>query len=142
VARPKGFFREKGPLPETAELELVCPEGFSSVEAFRGQLVEAVRELEDEAARELGARGFLGVERVLAQRPGERPASLEPRRELEPRVAAKDEQQRLDALMRLKVFLLAYRAAWKSFAKGARGTVFPHGTYGLRVAYGVRCAPA
>ena len=144
VARPKEFFREKGPLPETAELELVCPEGFASAEAFRGQLAEAVRELEDEAARALGARGrkFLGVERVLAQRAGARPAPVEPRRGLEPRVAGEDKWKRVEALARLKAFLLEYRAAWRSFAQGLRGAEFPHGTYGLRVAYGVRCAPA
>ena len=141
VKRPDHFFRANGKMPATATLELVCPPGFESVEAFRRELVHAVTALEDEAARELAAQGrsFLGAHRVLAQNPGARPAPGEPRRELNPRIAGRDKWKRIEAIGRLKDFLKAYRAAWLEFTRGVRDTLFPPGTYWMRVAYGVRC---
>ena len=131
-------------MPETEELELVCPEGFESVDAFRNQLAARLAQLEQEAAQELEKEGrsFLGVERVLAERPGAWPRSGEPRRELNPRVACRDKWKRIEAIQRLRQFLQDYRVAWKDFASGLRDTVFPHGTYGMRLLYGVRCASA
>jgi REP element-mobilizing transposase RayT len=143
VKRPDHFFRVNGPMPEMASLELVCPTGFEPVEVFRLQLMAAVTALEDQAARELASqgRGFLGARRVLAQNPGARPAPGEPRRELNPRIAGRDKWKRIEAIFRLKSFLNDYRIAWLAFTRGLRDTVFPSGTYWLRVAYGVRCAP-
>ncbi len=142
VKRPKHFFRENGPMPETAKLELVCPPGWASVEEFRRQLTAAVTALEDEAARKLAAEGrsFLGVRKVLAQNPRARPASAEPRRGLNPRIACRDKWKRIEAIGRLKTFLSEYRVAWRAFASGVRRTVFPVGTYWMRVTYGVPCA--
>ncbi len=142
VKRPNHFFRVNGPMPETATLEIVCPPGFESVEDFRRQLVSAVTALEDEAAQELASRGgsFLGVRRVLAQKPDDRPAPGEPGRGLNPRIAGRDKWKRIEAIARLKSFLADYRAAWIAFTRGLRTTIFPHGTYWMRVAYGVRCA--
>ncbi len=129
-------------MPATAKLELVCPPGFESVEAFRRQLVAAVTALEDQAAREIAAdgRSFMGARRVLAQKPGARPAPGEPRRELNPRIACRDKWKRIEAIARLKEFVKAYRVAWLAFTRGVRETIFPPGTYWMRVAYGVRCA--
>jgi hypothetical protein len=129
-------------MPETALLQLVCPSGFESVETFRRQLEAEVTALEDQAARELAGQGrsFLGARRVLAQNPNARPAPGEPRRGLNPRIAGGDKWKRIEAILRLKEFLKAYRDAWLAFAGGLRDTVFPPGTYWLRVAYGARCA--
>ncbi len=142
VKRPDGFFRVGGPMPETASFELVCPPEFESVEAFRRELTVAVRALEDQAAHDLASSGrtFLGARRVLAQRPGDRPAPGEPRRELNPRIAGRDKWKRIEAISRLKSFLADYRAAWLAFSRGLRNIVFPHGTYWMRIAYGVPCA--
>jgi putative transposase len=142
VERPKYFFRATGPMPESATLELVCPPGFASIEEFRRQLVEAVAALEDHAATELAAvhRVFLGTRQVLAQEPGDRPAPGEPRRRLNPRVAARDKWKRIEAIHRLKSFLSDYRSAWLAFTRGFRSAVFPNGTYWMRVTYGVNCA--
>jgi REP element-mobilizing transposase RayT len=142
VERPEFFFRKDGPMPARAKLELVCPPGFESVEAFREQLVAAVAERERKAAEKLAAdgRAFLGAVRILAQDPRSSAASREKRRGLNPRIACKDPEQRVEALRRLKQFLADYRIAWRAFADGVRDVVFPHGTYWLRVAYGVRCA--
>ena len=145
VSHPGVFFRRVvGPMPEQASLSLACPPGFRSVEAFREALVEKVTALEDQTARERAKQGlgFLGVAKVLAQRPHARPASAEPRRRLNPRIAASDKWKRVEAIARLKTFLTEYRQAWQAFARGLREAVFPHGTYWMRVAHGVACAQA
>ena len=141
VKRPAHFFRANGPMPKKVSLELVCPTGFESVEEFRGQLVSALTDLEDVAAREVARQGrsFLGVRKVLAQKPDDRPAPGEPRRELNPRIACRDKWKRIEAISRLASFLAAHRAAWLRYASGLRDTVFPPGTYWMRVAYGVHC---
>jgi hypothetical protein len=58
---------------------------------------------------------------------------------MKPRVAARDKWKRIEALSRLVDFLARYREALLAMRAG-REFVFPAGTYGLRVAYGVRCA--
>ena len=141
VKRPDHFFQPDGPMPETVSLELVCPPGFESVEEFRRQLVGEVTQREEEAARELGG-SFMGVHHVLAQKPHGRPAPAEPRRGLNPRIAGRDKWKRVEAILRLKEFLKAYRDAWLAFAGGLRDTIFPRGTYWMRVAYGAQCAPS
>ncbi len=113
VKRPAHFFRVNGPMPESAPLELACPTGFESVEAFRAQLVAAVTALEDQAAKEISSQGrsFLGALRVLAQRPGARPPAGVARRGLNPRIAGRDKWKRIEAILRLKSFLSDYRVA-------------------------------
>ncbi len=142
VWRPKHYFREKGTTPESAPLRLVCPEGFSSVEALRRQLTKALEEREDRAVRDLAeaGRSFMGARKVLAQKPFARPATEEPRRTLKPRVASRNKWRRLEAITRLKTFVAEYREAWRAFKAGAREVVFPEGTYGMRVWCGVTCA--
>lgn len=136
--RPKVFFSPKGYLPAVASLRLVAPAGFSAAE-FR-QLLTSDLARRETAEKESG-RKFLGVAKVLAQKPTASPTSHEPRRALTPRVAAKDKWKRIEALGQLVEFLRAYRAAWLDRKRGAEGVVFPAGTYLLRVAHGVSCAP-
>ncbi len=144
VKRPEHFFREKGPMPETAELELTCPPGFDSLKDLRSELAAAVKELEDQAARELGKKGqsFLGARKATEQRAEARPPNAEPRRGLNPRIACRDKWKREEALQRLKTFLQAYRVAWQDYARGVRDTLFPRGTYWMKVVHGVRCGAA
>lgn len=141
ATRPKGFFSPKGDMPESVELVLSLPPGFSSAQELQGQVAAALHDLEEESRRDLAAaRGFLGRARVLAQSPFARPAPGEPRRRLSPRVAARDKWKRIEALSRLLGFLRAYRAAWAAMRSGARDVIFPAGTYLLRVQHAVRCA--
>jgi putative transposase len=137
--RPKTFFRSKGYLPEAAELKLSVPPGFASAAEFREQLSAALLALEQETVASEGPT-VLGVAKVLAQKPWARPAPGAPRRVLNPRVAARDKWQRIEALSRLKDFLSAYREAWNRRRRGAQGVVFPAGTYLLRVLHRVECA--
>ena len=142
LCRPRGFFRENGPVPERATLKLVTPpscaaKGPEFLPMLISRLAERETELQ-EAVRRKGRR-FLGRRRVLAQSPFGRPRSVEPRRGLNPRVAARDKWRRIESLRRLKGFLSAYRSAWNRFAKGDRSATFPHGTYLMRVRFGVPC---
>jgi len=135
--RPRHFFDPKGLLPESVPLELSAPPGFSSAEAFRRELAAAL--VEREAAARQG-KSFLGVAGILAQRPTGRPASREPRRGLNPRVAARDKWKRVEMLGRLVGFLTSYREAWQARRAGQKRVIFPAGTYLLRVLHGVPCA--
>ena len=139
VRRPKHFFDEKGVLPERASLKLTPPPGFASPEEFRDQLAAALAQREAQAERDAPS-GFLGVARVLAQKPTGRPAPGEPRRALNPRAAARDKWKRIEVLRRLVEFLRSYRSAWAARRAGRADAVFPRGTYLLRVVHCVPCA--
>lgn len=136
LKRPSHFFDPEGPLPETATLELTVPAGFESAEEFRARLVAALAHRESEAVR--CASGFLGVLKVLAQRPMDRPRRHEPRRRLRPRVASRDKWRRIEALGKLKEFVSDYRRALESWRAGS-DAVFPAGTYHMRVLHGAAC---
>ena len=140
VERPSHFFASKGgSLPEKVALELTPPPGFGSAAEFKDQVIAKSAELEQQAAQKM-SRGFIGVARVLAQKPTTRPAPMEPRRNLNPRVAARDPWKRIEVLGRVKAFLQAYRLAWAERRAGKTDVVFPAGTYLLRVVHAVPCA--
>ena len=144
--RPRHFFRPDGPMPEEISFSLTVPPGFegsSHAGSEFGQLLLAeVAKVEHSAAlhrRETGAT-VLGMKTVLAQPIEGRPKSHEPRRQLSPRVACRNTWRRIEALMRNREFLLAYRAARERFLAGV-DVVFPAGSYWLRRFVGVRCEP-
>ncbi len=142
VERPGHYFAKEGSMPEAMELVFSAPPGFESVEAFRQKVIARVSELEHHAAAERLANGVavLGPRRVLKQSHTSRPASREPRRVLNPRVAAKDKWKRIEALGRLVSFIRDYARALSKFRDGDHSVVFPHGTYLMRVRFGVACA--
>jgi putative transposase len=140
--RPGRFFRSHGKMPAHASLPLAVPPCFASAEAFRGAVSEALASTEAVAAasRDATGLGFLGVDRVVAQRPTARATVGEPRRGVAPRVACRDKWKRIEVLARLDAFLRDYRRAWDAWRRRARGVVFPAGTYLVRVTHGVPCA--
>jgi REP element-mobilizing transposase RayT len=139
VVRPTvGFFSDRGPLPETTSLELTVPPGFASAEEFKELVAAAVAEKEKEA--QAGGRKFLGVAAVLAQKPTDSPRTPEPRRQLSPRVAARDKWMRIEALTGLKAFASDYHEAMAARRAGDLSAVFPYGTYLMRVLHNVPCA--
>lgn len=138
VVRPKGFFREDGPVPSSTTLRLTMPRNLNmSVSELERLVAEREQELRDAAMAK--HRSFLGTARVLRQSPLGGPRTTEDRRGINPRVAAVDKWRRIEALQRLKAFLSAYREAWLSFAAGDRDVRFPFGTYGMRLRFGVMC---
>ena len=143
VARPRIFFRNDGPMPAVATLSYVPPQlpGFS-VDAVYGAVAAGVAACEVEVASALRRerRRVLGVKAVLTQDVYDSPKSAEERCGLSPRIAAKNKWARIEALGRLKAFVDHYRAAFRAWAAGARDTVFPAGTYALRIHACVSCA--
>ncbi len=136
ASRPKHFFREDGPMPEVVSLSFARPEGFEhlSTAAFTAMVMDRVRSAEQAAAAEMRRTGtsVLGRKHVLLQRWSDRPGSREPRRQLNPGVAARSKWSRVEALLRNRAFRDAYAAARASFAAGIRDVIFPAGTYWLR----------
>jgi putative transposase len=142
-ARPAHFFRKRGAstMPERAGLGLVAPPGFDSPEQFERAVRSALEARETLADLELRAagRGFLGAAGVMAQHPLARPRRPAPFRGLNPRVACRDKWRRIQVLGQLVQFLQAYRLALASWRAGVRDTVFPSGTYLMRVLHCVSC---
>ncbi len=142
VERPGHYFDADGSMPERAPLVFSVPPGFTSAEDFRAQGIARVDELEKMAAAKRASTNqpVLGRRGVLKQKHTDRPASREPRRVLNPRVAAKDKWKRIEALGRLVGFIKSHREARKRFWAGERDVIFPLGTYLMRVQFGVACA--
>jgi putative transposase len=144
--RPRHFFRDEGSMPEVVTLSFARPAGFQELSdgEFGALVNERVRQVEEAAARERARTGrqVLGRKAVLSQHWNSRPASREPRRNLDPRVAARNKWSRIEALLRNKAFRDAYAAARASFLGGVRDVLFPPGTYWLRRFASALCVPA
>ncbi len=142
VERPGHYFSQEGSMPESERLTFSVPPGFESAEAFQAAVVAELAERERKAAAEREAKGIgvLGVRRVKKQKRTDRPESHEPRRGLDPKIAAKDKWKRIEAINRLVSFLERHRDALARYRLGERNVVFPEGTYLMRVRFGVACA--
>jgi putative transposase len=141
--RPRHFFRSDGGMPAKLTLECVRPPGFEAETEteFRKRVGAALAQAETDAAKERAVTGMkvMGRKRVLAQLPTDSPTSREPRRKLNPSVAARDKWPRIEAILRLKAFREEYaraRAAWKAGLK----IIFPPGTWWLRMFAPIACA--
>ncbi len=144
VPRPAVFFRDNGPMPKVAKLKLTRPDIFAELSdtEFVALLQHKVVEREAEIrryAKENRIR-FLEVRGIQRQRHTDTPTSREPRRNLKPRVAAKNKWRRIEALQRLKEFVAEYRNAWLEWKQGFRDVLFPVGTYAMVRHAGVMCA--
>src|SRR5262245_30324862 len=135
ATRPKHFFRDEGPMPDTVILSFARPRGFAHLTPaqFADLVTGRVRQVEEAAAAERRRTGafVLGRRAVLEQRWSDRPGSREPRRQLDPRVAARSKWSRIEALLRNRSFRDAYLAARVSFLAGLKDVLFPPGTYWL-----------
>src|SRR5437764_1477998 len=124
ATRPNHFFRDAGAMPETVALRFTRPPGFEqmTVADFR-QLIEGrVHEFEETVAvdrRRTGHR-VLGRREVLRQRWSDRPQTYEPRRHIDPRVAARSKWSRIEAILRNRWFRDAYAAARARLTGGIR----------------------
>ena len=80
--------------------------------------------------RRIGA-GVLGRRTILRQSWRDSPGTREPRRTLRPIIAARSQWARIEALLRNREFLVAYREARDRWIAG-EASAFPIGTYWLR----------
>lgn len=137
IRRPKGFFRNKGPVPREAVLRVALPQGLD-LDQISGELAAA----ENGLVRQAKARNqaFLGVRAILKQSPNACPTTPIPTGSLNPSVASLDRKRRMEALERLKSFFKGYRLAWERFCRGERSVEFPYGTYLMRHRFNVVCA--
>ena len=141
--RPVRFFRRQGTMPDELEIEFVRPPGWEemSEDIFRKKVAEELARVEVDAAAERKRLRIevMGRKAVLAQSPTASPLSREPRRKLNPRVAARDKWPRVEALLRLKAFRAEYARARDLWLAGL-DVVFPTGTWWLRMFAAVPCA--
>jgi putative transposase len=133
ATRPRHFFRPDGPMPAAAALDFVLPGELGDASQLLATLRERVAAVEAAVAAErmrTGAR-ILGRRTILRQSWRGCPASREPRRNLRPRIAARNQWARVEAIRRNREFLAAYREARACWLAGA-ASPFPVGTYWLR----------
>lgn len=146
VKRPKHFFAKDSHLPKKAQLTITKLPAFAhlSDDEYRKTLGEAIETHETTLVREIieAGRTFLGPRRIRQQSPFATPTSPEPRQTLNPRIACTNKWARIEALSRLNNFIDNYRQAYQRWRNGDASTVFPPGTYWLRIYAGVHCAPS
>ncbi|HWO24224.1 MAG TPA: hypothetical protein VNO30_36020 [Kofleriaceae bacterium] len=133
ATRPRHFFRPDGPMPAAVTLKLALPSELGDASQLLAELRERVAATEAAAAAErlrTGAR-VMGRRTILRQAWSDGPTSQEPRRNLRPRVAARNQWARIEALRRNREFVIAYREARACWIAGAP-IPFPAGTYWLR----------
>lgn len=142
IKRPKVYFVPDGFMPDSVELAFSRPPGFTSLETFQRLVIARIADLELAAHERRRSSGVqvLGARRVLKQRHTDRPTTKEPRGSLNPRIAAGDSKTRTEVLDQLVTFLERHREALIRYCSGKRTTIFPHGTYLMRVRFGVACA--
>jgi hypothetical protein len=131
--RPRHFFRRDGAMPEAVELRLTLPPELGPEADVLEELRQRVTAVEDAMAaeRQRTGRRVYGRRAVRQQSWQGRPQSAEPRRNLRPRVAARSKWSRIEALLRNRAFVAAYKAARHAWQNAAEAT-FPLGTYWLR----------
>jgi hypothetical protein len=132
ATRPEHFFRKDGPMPEKVTLKFHRPKGYEHLtqNQFAALVMEGIAKVERKAREARRGGRVLGVKGVLRQRPTDRPQTQESRRQINPRVVAKNKWQRIEAKLRNKAFQLAYAKARDAFKRGLN-VMFPEGTYWL-----------
>jgi putative transposase len=133
ATRPNHFFRVAGSMPKTVELHLTVPECLGPTDQLIDEVKRRVLGIEETKAdeRRLTGKRVLGRRAVLRQSYKDAPTTLEPRRSLRPRVAARNLWARVEALLRNREFADAYAEARAAWIHGL-DVVFPVGTYWLR----------
>jgi REP element-mobilizing transposase RayT len=138
--RPEVYLNPKNPdWPAEAVLPITLPPGIEPARAasFRRQVAAELARLEAKAQAEMEQqrRSFLGAERASAVSSTARATTPEPTVAHNPTFAVGRNQG--DAWQRaaaaLRAFRASYRAALERWRAGARHTVFPPGTWWMRV---------
>jgi hypothetical protein len=135
VKRPRGFFRERGPMPSAVELRIERLEGFEALSdaEWARKISAALRNEEARARAKRAMKGgcgrVLGRKAVLRTKPTERPRTFEARGGLRPQVACRNLERRIRELRCLRAFRIAHRNALTRWLTGQRRVLFPTGTY-------------
>jgi putative transposase len=139
-----GFFGKTSKLPSEVKLTMAPLPGFDDLsnEQLDALARERVLERETElrAERKSQGKSYLGMTAVLSTDPESAPTTPEPLGKMNPRVAGKDRQVRVEAITKLREFRRMYRIAWLLWLAGDHTVEFPEGTWLMRVRHGARCA--
>jgi REP element-mobilizing transposase RayT len=141
LGQPAAYFRAGGDCPERVSLRVTAPSVRKPGWTRRVQSAVAVKVAEAHRKIRAAGRAFVGRAAVLAQSFVERAKSFEPKRVAAPTVAAKNPKARRALLAIQKAFRVAYRQALDAWKAGARESVFPFGTWWMRVHHGAPTAP-
>jgi putative transposase len=141
MRRPHWFFAEDTKMPLMVEIRFKRLPGFEhlSDEDWATMITTAIAKVEETArlerheqkANKTGSGRVVGCKTLRTQSAFDHPKSHEPRREMSPRVAAKNKWRRVEALRRNKLFLADYRAALLARRAGDHTVLFPFGSYKL-----------
>ena len=140
--RPRHFFADDGDMPEEITLELKIPPELGEHDTIVAAVKARVAAVEEEQARLRARTGkrVVGRYAILRQSWRDSPTSREPRRKLNPTIAARDLWARLEAIQRKRAFTAEYRRARLALLAGL-SIPFPYGTYKLRHYVGVVVSP-
>ena len=132
VKRPGFYFREKK-WPEEAVLRITPPpmcRGLSTKE-FGALLFERIKAREKEIREEFrrDGREFVGRKKILRQSKERKATSVEEKPRRIPRVACVDVVKRIEWLEAVRVWEISHRVAYERKRDGAKGVLFPYGTY-------------
>jgi hypothetical protein len=133
ATRPRHFFRSDGPMPAVVEAKLTLPPELGDTESLLRELEQRVTAFEDAAKQRRVAanRRVIGRRGILRQSWKAAPTTFEPRRVLNPRIAARNLWSRIEALVRNRAFVRAYQTARANWRDGLPAE-FPIGTYWLK----------
>lgn len=140
VERPGFYFKST---PETLSYRITAPPQLGELELAIATVEHHIRDAQQQAAVELRAqrRAVPSIAAILAIDPFDAPTTPRPVGKLNPAVAGGGDRKALSvAKQAIKLFRLAYRAAWEAF-KGGAHTIFPGGTLLMRSRFGQRCEP-
>lgn len=143
--RPDWFFDPDNPEnPPVVTVMRVRPKGSYpdvSNDELSALLMRLCREKQREKQREMKAkhRRFMGLKKLARTKWWRQAVSWEDRFTTKPRVASADKWKRIEALQRNRDWARSYAKAYDEYCRGL-DPVFPHGTYLMRVRYGVRVA--
>lgn len=144
ATKPKCFFRAGGQLKEHVQLECVPLPGYESdVEDYRRRLAQEIEAVEIAAAeqrRQDGSR-VIGRKAILSQSHTDRPTTVRLRSAFKPQIAARDPQQREQALNELRQFRCAYECSRRLWLRD-KSHAFPIGTWWVARFAGANIEPA
>src|SRR5205807_2530057 len=110
ASRPTHFFRANGPMPERVSIQLQVPAELGDPAELGAELEAMVQKIEQQAAAERLRDGtrVIGRAGVMKQSWRTLPETFEKRRQMSPRIAARNMWARIEALTRNGIFVRAY----------------------------------
>jgi len=141
ATRPTFFFAADGDMPEEVTLQLTIPPELGNREEILAEVAMRVAAVERDEARKRAESGrtVLGRYAVLRKSWRDTPMSHHPRRELNPRIAARNRLALFERIESLRDFVRQHALARAALLAG-EDAVFPYGTYWLRRFMGVAVA--